>query len=284
MKPGFFDYIKAAFNAKPFGMFIAPNWAGLAAVAMLGWKIHTGFWLIGAGVELAYLLGMATNPRFRKAIDAEFMSKKQGDVAQKKGALLTRLSQDGRANYQYLEQRCREILDLQVNAPEPVVGLESQGEALAKLLWIYLRLLVGREALHRMIHENEAIEKYGNGVEERLKEVEKQLVSKDLASDLRKSLTSQAEVLKQRLASQKEARSKLAYLDSEIARIQDQVSLLREQAVLPAGHQGLSERIDGVSASLGGTSQWIQEQRSIYGKMEDMVAEPPPLQPTAQTN
>ena len=108
-----------------------------------------------------------------------------------------------------METRCREILDFQANAPEPVVGLESQGEALAKLLWIYLRLLVGREALHRMIHENEAIEKYGNGVEERLKEVEKQLTKSDLSDDLRRSLTSQTDVLKQRLVSQKEARSKL---------------------------------------------------------------------------
>ena len=30
-KPGFFDYMAAAFNARPIGMFVAPNWIGLAA-------------------------------------------------------------------------------------------------------------------------------------------------------------------------------------------------------------------------------------------------------------
>ena len=32
MKQGLWTYVKAAFNARPIGMFVPPNWIGLAGV------------------------------------------------------------------------------------------------------------------------------------------------------------------------------------------------------------------------------------------------------------
>ncbi len=32
-----------------------------------------------------------------------------------------------------------------------------------------------------------------------------------------------------------------------------------------------------ITATLGGTSQWISEQQKIYGAVEDLLAEPPSL-------
>ena len=68
-KPGFFDYIKAAFNARPLGMFVAPNWIGLGAFGLLG-VMEPGFWVLGAGLELGYLLALATNERFQRLVAA----------------------------------------------------------------------------------------------------------------------------------------------------------------------------------------------------------------------
>ena len=68
MKKGFGSYLAAAFNARPFGMFVAPNWVGLVAFGLAG-LTNPGFWLIGAGVELAYLFGLATNRRFQQVVD-----------------------------------------------------------------------------------------------------------------------------------------------------------------------------------------------------------------------
>ena len=65
----FWDYIKAAFSAKPKGMFVPPNWVGLAAIGLLG-LLNPGIWLIGAGLEVGYLLACANNKRFRKVISA----------------------------------------------------------------------------------------------------------------------------------------------------------------------------------------------------------------------
>jgi ABC-type enterochelin transport system substrate-binding protein len=99
-----------------------------------------------------------------------------------------------------------------------------------------------------------------------------------LSEELRRSLTGQIEILQQRLDKRREAKEKLAFLDAELTRIQEQVELVREQAVVSTDPETLSKRIDEVTATLGGTTQWISDQQKIYGAVEDLMSEPPPLQ------
>ena len=73
-KPGFFRFVSAAFNARPFGMFVPPNWIALAATGLLG-LAEPGFWAIGAGLELGYLLLLANNERFQPGRNTEQMSR-----------------------------------------------------------------------------------------------------------------------------------------------------------------------------------------------------------------
>ena len=73
------------------------------------------------------------------------------------------------------------------------------------------------------------------------------------------------------------AGEKLAFLDAELARIQEQVELLREQSVLSTDPEVVSQRIDEITTTLGGTTDWIREQQKVYGAMEDLLAEPPPI-------
>ena len=98
-----------------------------------------------------------------------------------------------------------------------------------------------------------------------------------MGEDLRKSLTGQIEILQQRLEKRREAAEKLVFLEAELARIEQQVDLLREQAVLSTDPEVVSQRIDQIATTLGGTNQWIRDQQKIYGAMEDLVSEPPPL-------
>ena len=60
-------------------------------------------------------------------------------------------------------------------------------------------------------------------------------------------------------------------------RIQEQVELIREQAALSTDPELLSQRIDQIAATLGGTAQWIRDQQQLSGAMENLVAEAPPL-------
>ena len=65
------SYLAAAFNARPLGMPIPPNWFGIAAFGLLGALVNPGLWLIGLGLEGIYLWSLSRNQRFRNTVDAD---------------------------------------------------------------------------------------------------------------------------------------------------------------------------------------------------------------------
>jgi len=273
MKPSLWSYLKAAFNARPFGMFVAPNWVGLAAFGILG-LANPGFWLIGAGAELTYLFGLATNRRFQRAIDSRQRSGTDREWRERQDALIARLSDTDQARYVAFAARCRTILDLFQQHDPSGASVEAQGENLGRLTWVYLRLLLARRAMSRVLKEPTLGET--TELESRLAQLRHQLGDPVLSDELRKSLSSQAEILEQRVTQRREGREKLDFLEAEIMRIQEQVELLREQAALSADAEGLSARLDEITGSLGGASQWITDQQKMYGSLDDLLQEPPP--------
>ena len=312
MKPGFWSYVRAAFNARPLGMPIPPNWIFLAAVALLG-TIDRGFLVLGAGLELAYLGLLSGNERFRRTVRAGVGVGDEGAWTQTVQRLVQQLSSADRTRYQSLDARCRDILgDLEratsLDAVPEAAGsstdraaIDSAGASLGRLSWMYLRLLVTRQAIHETLTKtgddaeaavrpradaeraarvkdrraNDPGAAFDRDLEERLRDLQHQLEDESLASDLRGSLGGQAEILQQRLARRAEARERLAFLDAELVRIEQQVELVREQSVGAPDADAVSRRIDDIAATLGGTATWIREQQKIYGGVSDLLAEPP---------
>lgn len=267
---GLFSYVRAAFNARPFGMFVAPNWVGVTAFGLLGF-LNPGFWLLGAGLELGYLTVLSTNGRFQRAIDALGQSGSDRDWQRKISGLLQSLGEGDRRRYNALAARCQSILEQQAQGGD--AALDAQSAGLGRLLWMYLRLLVARTAIERVIGDASR----SDPLDRRLRELEAQVASPAINDDLRRSLNSQVEILRQRISQQADAREKIKFLDAEIVRIQEQVELIREQAALSTDPERLSERIDQIAATLGGTAQWIRDQQQVYGEMEDLLTEPPRL-------
>jgi len=272
---GFFDYVRAAFNARPFGMFVPPNWIGLGAFALLG-VANPGFLVLGAGLELGYLAVLATNQRFQRVVDAVDTSGSEREWRAKIDGLVARLGERERRRYQTLSARCQTVLDQLAQGGVVADGVREHNEGLGRLLWMYLRLLVARQAVVRVVEDADTSQR-GSSLERRLQDLESDLGAPGVSDDLRRSLTSQADILRQRLAQQTEARGKQAFLDAELTRIEEQVELIREQAALSTDPELLSQRIDEIVATLGGTSQWIRDQQQVYGAMEDLLSDPPPV-------
>lgn len=273
-KPGFLTYVAAAFNARPFGMFVAPNWVGLAAFGLLG-VANPGFWVLGAGLELGYLLTLSTNARFQRAIASRPLSAARDEWNDRINRLTGRLERGDRERYDALAARTRSIIDIQAHGgtdlPE---GIEAQADGLGRLLWMFLRLLVARRAIQTVLSDRDADD---GALERRVQALERQARGESVDADLRRSLAGQIEILGQRIAQREEAERKLAYTDAELTRIEQQVELIREQAALSTDPEILSRRIDEIAATLGGTGQWIRDQQKVYGAMEDLLTEPPPL-------
>ena len=276
MKLGLGDYIRAAFNARPMGMFVPPNWIGLGAFGLLG-LLNPGFWIIGLGCELGYLWWLGTNPRFQRIVDGGQALDERRQWEKRLYDSLTQLPSEDQQRFRSLQKRCESILEQQARGAAVSGGLQEQGEGLGRLVWIYLRLLLTRESIRKIVRESMKTQEESGQMETRIQRIEDQLKQPSLSEDLKKSLSGQVEILRQRLEKKREAAEKLVFLDAELARIEQQAELLREQAVLSTDPETVSQRIDQVTATLGGTNQWIRDQQKIYGAMEDLLADPPPV-------
>src|SRR5678815_1748876 len=106
MKLGLGDYIRAAFNARPMGMFVPPNWIGLGAFGLLG-VLNPGFWIIGLGCELAYLGWLGTNPRFQNLVNGGRLLDERRQWQAKLYELINQLSPGDQQRYRALEARCQ---------------------------------------------------------------------------------------------------------------------------------------------------------------------------------
>jgi hypothetical protein len=152
--------------------------------------------------------------------------------------------------------------------------LAQQAEGLSRLMWIYMRLLLTRAAIVRLLREAVANNER-ESIDARTARLQRELARQDLAAELRRSLEGQHQILQQRAASQREARDNLAFIEAELARIREQVELIKEQAVLSNDPAFLSGRIDEVGGTLTSTTQWMRDKQDIFGNIESMMEEPP---------
>ena len=103
------SYLAAAFNAKPLGMPIPPNWFGIAAFGLLGALVNPGLWLIGLGLEGLYLWTLSRNERFRNAIDAQ---SGVTDSTSRYEALLASLDSAAQSHQYDIEREAAEIVSI----------------------------------------------------------------------------------------------------------------------------------------------------------------------------
>jgi hypothetical protein len=276
--PGLSEYISSAFSARPKGMFVSPNWIGIGAFALLGALINPGFLLIGAGLEVAYLFGLSTNPRFQRYVRAQQVSQENESKQVQLSTFVARLTPDARQRFNALQQRCRSIMDFyenQLNIAPSIVDHHST--SLNRFAWIFLQLLLTKGGILRMMQEGSFTAEFRSRIEKEITQLDARIQSDALSPELKKSLESQREILRQRLAVVSEADAKLNYINAELDRIEQQIELLREQAAVSKDSQAIAVRIDDVTSSLGETTEWIKEQQSLFGAVQDVVEEPPQI-------
>jgi hypothetical protein len=265
---GFARYIKEAFFARPWGMWVAPNLVMLAGFALLG-LVNWGLWIVGAGLELGYLLMLATNPRFQQWVNGKDAQAAKKNTQQQIVSLLVRLGPADQTRYRQLEARCQKILGEQHDVP--AAEMQTQAEGLGKLLYVYLKLLLTRAMILRVLEGAS-----GKSIDVRITEVQQQLKGAG-TPELQKSLGDQLEILSERKKRHGEAWDKLQFIEAELTRIEEQVELIREGMVVAADAGGLSRKIDTVGDTLGATTQWIRQQQELLGQTEDLLGDTPPV-------
>ncbi len=269
------SYLGAAFNLRPLGMPIPPNWFMLAAFGLLGAFVHPAWWLIGAGAEIGYLGLLLSNARFRAAVDAS--SKPSARSGDRHAALLRELKAAERQVQQAIEKRCDDLIGLLRRLDADAFG--EQAERLAQLCWLHLRLLVARQALNTVLAGRE----HGQLANQRAN-LEARLRQTDLDPAVRTSLEGQVAVLTDRARGHAEAATRLEVIEAEIERIRQQVELAREQALIATDANGLTRSVDVLASSLGEANRWLRDQRDLFSDIDPFADAPAPamLFPTAR--
>jgi hypothetical protein len=270
------SYLAAAFNARPFGMPLPPNWFGIAAFALLGAFVNPGLWLIGLGLEGLYLWTLSRNERFRATVDAG--GKGQDWVAQY-NTLSYHLDEDARRRQESIEAQAREIVDLLSR----IDATEMQKSDVRQMAWLHLKLLAARASILQVIN---SADRDKRALEEQERRVIDRLSEDGVGDDLKRSLEQQLEVLRTRRAGHADAQHRRELIEAELERLRQQVSLVREQALLATEEHSVASSLDALSASLNEANRWLKDQRELFSGLDGLTDEPPPadlLQPRAST-
>jgi hypothetical protein len=253
------SYLWAAFMARPFGMPVPANWFMLAAFGLMGAFLSPGFWVLGAGAEVAYLLGLSRNQRFRNTVDA---GAHQDDPAdQRYRGLLQQLAVLDRKRQEQIEGRAREIMDTLGQSPL----LATHADSLEQLVWLHLRLLAARQAIGRVV---ETARREAVGLTDQERSIQRRMESADLSAELRRSLEQQQGVIDARQAAHAEAQRRAEHVDAELNRIDQQIALIREQALLATDEERIGASLDALAASFNEASKWLSSQRDLLGALD----------------
>jgi hypothetical protein len=240
--------------------------------------------IVGA-VELTYLAGLTSIPRFRAAIDAKVYGEAKGPLPAEKAApqpslagMLSGLPTDARARFERLHGRCREMRGIAAGVRGATGDQGSAGDSLStpgldRLLWLFLRLLVSKTALDRFLRSMNEPE-----MTARVVELRKSLEASQKGSDERvtKSLQDSLAMAELRLDNFNRARKNAEFVSIELDRIEDKIQALAEMAVNRQDPDFISSQADSAAESMRQTEKAVSELQHLTG-LGEQLEEPPPI-------
>jgi hypothetical protein len=267
-------------------------WFGLATFGLGFLSAQPFFLLLGAA---AYALGwiyLPDMPFFRRWVDRRHEAARQVAAQaqveaflQKREAILSGLSPGRRDRYHGLASVCRNIEA--ASADSALAGNNAENDPrlrkLDELMWTHLRLLSIEESLERFLEteRREDVPGLVNDAEQEISRLKAELeslkvkgntVGVDTKQRLLSSRLERLEVLKKRQQRTEQARENLALVLSEQERLDQQIKLIRADAVATKNAEALTARIDATVEHLDQTNKWLAEM----DEFKDLVGDLPP--------
>lgn len=244
-----------------------------------------------AGVT-CYALGWIYLPDlgfFRRWVDGRRQAGQRAEEAAKvsefvrrRDALLRSLSPERRERYSRLALVCRDIENSGADNPlssDP--GNDPRLRKLDELMWTYLRLLGIEESLERFLETER-----GDDVPSLLKDAEAEATRLTTELDALKAKGGDAtldskqrylgsrlerlEVLRKRVQRSQQAQANLELVVAEQDRLDQQIKLLRADAVATKNAETLTARIDATVEHLDQTNKWLSELDEFKDLTGDM--------------
>jgi hypothetical protein len=272
----------------------SPHHAALGLLT-LGVGFMSGMVLPLIAGATVYTLGwiyLPDLPLFRRWVDRRREAAKRGEEAQKvadfvrrRDALIGSLSSQRRERYVRLATVCHDIevatADNPLASTEPTT--DPRLRKLDELMWTYLRLLGIEQSLGafletersedvpRLVKEAESEVARLNAEAEALK-AKGNAATMDTKQRYLGSRLERLEVLRKRQQRTEQAEANLALVVSEQDRLDQQIKLIRADAVATKNAETLTARIDATVEHLDQTNKWISELDEFKDLVGDMPA------------
>jgi hypothetical protein len=253
-------YLKAAFWAGaevPVLGRVPVNALAVAAFAIFGF-VEPPLWLLGLGLETAFLFALAFNPRFQKLADAQSLRTADTEAGEKRQALVRMLPTDAQKRLSGLHGQCERVIEVYRNQQEEFL-IDTNRDALRKLEWLYVKLLVARYHLTTAVdHQSE------DDLLRKIEALEADIADGEATDALLQSKRATLDILRKRLATLRRRGESIEEIDADLMRIENQVDLILESAAVQGKPQTISADIELASDLVGG---------ALFGESESTIAD-----------
>jgi hypothetical protein len=275
---GLKDYLKEAFLFRWNLLFFL---GGVAAAAIAPLSDVT-IPLMFAG-ELAYLTALTSLPRFRAAIDAKVHAAQgtrptEQPTTPSLVVMLAGLPGEARKRFERLHARCVEMRHLAVgvrgaSGRDAGSAEEIRTPGLDRLLWLFLRLLMSKNALDRFLTTMGS-----EDINARLEQLRKDHAAAQQAGDERivRSLQDSIAMAELRLDNYERAKKNAQFVTIELDRIEGKIQALAEMAVNRQDPDLLSSQVDSAAESMRQTEKAVSELQHLTG-LADELQDPPAI-------
>lgn len=243
-----FKYLKAAFLTKKEGVPV--NLLYVAVIVGLGF-IHPAFWIVGTLLELFFLLGLATNERFCQLVDglhrAEVSQADEVDITGTLKKMVRKLLRDEHMRYKHFRYTCDRVLKLYTEKDADTITVDDHHLAFKRLEWRYLKMLLARSRMQSRDFTSAPVQ-----VKAEIDELKQELKNPMLAEALRHAKAARLETLDRRFEILGHRDQALEEIDVYLARIDEKLKLLLEQAGLHSTPAEIAAEFDSSSLHLDG--------------------------------
>jgi len=247
-------YLYHAFLARPDIPLLRLPWNAIAVVAAgIAGFWDPNIWGVATAGELMYLFTLASNPGFQQWIDARKVVELRGDTDESRDHLLSKVGGAARQRYKKLEAKRERLQTLYRDYGGDDLFLDSNRDALQRLTWLYLHLLVAQRNLVLAPSSDEG------DLQKQIATVERELANATTES-LRSSKEATLRLLRERYANVRHREESLAEIDADLARIETQFDFALEEATLRGRPTAISANVELTSDLLGN----IGEESTTY--------------------
>ena len=209
----------------------------------------------------------------------------KGRTAQRRDVLIRSLSPERRERYSRLSQVCRDIETASADnlLASPDATTDPRLRKLDELMWTFLRLLGIEQSLEQFLESEQrenvpTLLKDAEAEAARLNSEFEALKAKggDASLETKQrylgSRLERLEVLRKRVQRSEQAQANLALVVSEQDRLEQQIKLLRADAVATKNAENLTARIDATVEHLDQTNKWLSEMDEFKDLVGDIPA------------